>query len=1323
MAEKRIQQLTQRIKDGFKPTLYSAPTSHQMNAHASNQRNTPPTLSTKPAYGGSNHQARLMMLQEVSECYVFDGMTKIPSMTKLATIGLPGLFKPLLSGAKLTLDTGANKGSYIGRAQLDKIQEEAAKIHGGVRLTKLPHPHIVKIGNGQLIEARESVWLAISIEGGYGSPALPEPAHVTLFVLDQLGCELLIGLPDILGPFYSTFIDSLEEMREVSTSVPTSASPSDSTLFTIKDPSDFSDCTQPWTLSPEVCAEDTYLPDPTMFGNDVLYFMETSVEDASSKFHSDLIDRIDPDLLSEYPEVLDLLHEYEEVFVPRSWDGLKMDPIALQIQGELPSRLLQRARPIRPLLLENAKTEFYRLSKYFFVPSDSQYASPLVVAPKATKPFIRLCGDYRRINPYIRIPQEHIPYPWEEIQKAASFPYYIDTDMANSFHQIPIDERSSELLSVQTPWGLYRPKFMPEGVGPASGLLMRIVRDIFVDFSDWTVVIFDNFLILAHDKADAIAKLRKVLQRCREHRIVLKLSKSIIGTTKVSFFGYEVGQGKWHMSKERLEGIASIQFPQNTKMMQSFLGSGLFCHKHIKDHSRLSKDLYEMTHKDFIWKEASWTKDYRASFEAYKAALRDAMVLTFPDYNLTFVLTVDASMQGCGWVLAQWRPTVGGHVPKPPQPASHPLDSPAASVPNTDGPLREIIAVGDHVFSGAATRWEVIKQEFFGIVFGVKSNEYYLRGKKFILETDHANLLWLEQATSPILVRWRIYLQGFDFVLRHIPGKENKIADYLSRMHPMSVPDAPTPLPSLSSDSPSETDSLGTLFLLDAVTPTPAAPTAHTPIQDPHEMTISQALASVHGGRAAHYGVNHTWREAKILHPTLPITIAMASEYVRNCPVCQKTRNTTYTNLPEHFKTLKSDVPRQTIGCDIITLEEDRWGYVAGLIVAEHWSKFVQIYALKTYTAEEVAGILLTHISRYGLFDSLASDPGSVFLSDVVLTLNRWLGLKSKISLVQRHESNGCERIGQEATRHLRNICLDERARKTWSSAHILPWVNFLLNSFPSSETGGISPFELKFGSDSAPFSRFPDCNSLDASAPAYLRSLNDNLRWIQAKSQKAQDHIIAERTARNNPAGTPKYIPGDLILWHYRETTHSFRQGKLSADWRGPYSVVAHTGNDITCDHLSTHSRHVFHVTRVKPFFGDSAHAMSLALLDADDYVVDSIVAHTGLPTSRPDMRFRVRWSGYTDEFDSWLPWTGLRDNSRFHDYCRSRSLLSLIPREHRIPTDPPTRVRIVAPPPSAPLDAHSDTYAPPRLQLAPATPALESSSSRPRRSARSRW
>ena len=161
---------------------------------------------------------------------------------------------------------------------------------------------------------------------------------------------------------------------------------------------------------------------------------------------------------------------------------------------------------------------------YLYAPSTSTIASPLVVAPKATAPFIRLCGDYRQINPFICIRQEPIPHDQQALAKAAGWKFFVDLDMTNSLHQITLNMQSSLLLSVSTPWGLFRPKFLPKGVGPAFGILQAIVRKIFADLDDWIIVVFDNFLIIADSYEDATAKLITVLQRCHDKRLVLKMS-------------------------------------------------------------------------------------------------------------------------------------------------------------------------------------------------------------------------------------------------------------------------------------------------------------------------------------------------------------------------------------------------------------------------------------------------------------------------------------------------------------------------------------------------------------------------------------------------------------------------------------------------------------------------------------------------------------------------------------------------------------------------------------------------------------------------------
>ena len=86
-----------------------------------------------------------------------------------------------------------------------------------------------------------------------------------------------------------------------------------------------------------------------------------------------------------------------------------------------------------------------------------------------------------------------------------------------------------------TPWGQVRPLFLPEGVGPASFILQKHLSSIFKIFEDWSIVLFDNILLLANDYHDAYAKLELFLDRCIEYNIILKFAKTWIGYNKVHF--------------------------------------------------------------------------------------------------------------------------------------------------------------------------------------------------------------------------------------------------------------------------------------------------------------------------------------------------------------------------------------------------------------------------------------------------------------------------------------------------------------------------------------------------------------------------------------------------------------------------------------------------------------------------------------------------------------------------------------------------------------------------------------------------------------------
>ena len=313
------------------------------------------------------------------------------------------------------------------------------------------------------------------------------------------------------------------------------------------------------------------------------------------------------------------------------------------------------------------------------------------------------------------------------------------------------------MLSVTTPWGLKRPVFLPEGVAPASGILQRMVMALFEDFSDWMVRLFDNVLVLCESLTDGIEKLRKVIQRCRERGVVLKFAKSWIGFQQVKFFGYKVTPGKYELDEDRKATIKEAEMPKTRKSMQRFLGMAVFFNEFIPKFSDVTAKLYDMIAPDFSWDRKVWTEDYEVIFKQVKEALCESQAKHFPDYSLDWIMRTDASDFAVATTLLQLRVVA-------------------------EKTTYEVIAFKAHKLTGAAKRWDTFKKEAFGVYYGVRTLSYYLRGKAFIIETDCRNLVWMEKSEVPIVIRWRVYLQSFQFLLRHIKGKDNVLADWASRM-------------------------------------------------------------------------------------------------------------------------------------------------------------------------------------------------------------------------------------------------------------------------------------------------------------------------------------------------------------------------------------------------------------------------------------------------------------------------------------------------------------------------------------------------------------
>lgn len=75
------------------------------------------------------------------------------------------------------------------------------------------------------------------------------------------------------------------------------------------------------------------------------------------------------------------------------------------------------------------------------------------------------------------------------------------------------------------------------------------------------------------------------------------------------------------------------------------------------------------------------------------------------------------------------------------------------------------------------------EKELLALILATKKWSQYLLGRKFIIKTDHQLPKYLldQRLTNSVQHKWLNKLMGFDYLVHYKPGKENTIADCLSR--------------------------------------------------------------------------------------------------------------------------------------------------------------------------------------------------------------------------------------------------------------------------------------------------------------------------------------------------------------------------------------------------------------------------------------------------------------------------------------------------------------------------------------------------------------
>ena len=884
--------------------------------------------------------------------------------------------------------------------------------------------------------------------------------------------------------------------------------------------------------------------------------------------------------------------------------------------------------------------------------SATEYSQTLLVPkPRSTKK--RMCQDFRYLNDisnFVVYPMPHIKAIFTRIGNKTPKIFAV-MDLTQGYHQVGVAINSQQFTAFICFLGIFEYLRVPFGLKGAPAYFQMLMATV-VLAGLITIICecyLDDVIVYAQTEEELLERLRSIWERFRKYRLVVNPAKTKIGLLRIEYVGHELDgkTGSIGFSAEKIDKVLQIPRPITHNHMKAFLGVANYFRDHIRGYADMTRPLQDLIrpYNKRAYRKLVWTPAAEKSFAALVTAINQLPRLHFLSDHGEIHLFTDASKYGIGGYLCQI----------------------------VEGIEYPIAFVSQMLTTQQEKTWSVPEKEAYAIFICFKKLEYLIRDRKFTLHTDHRNLTFLNTSGSSRVLRWKLSIQEFDFTVQYIQGERNLVADSFSRELPGHTLTAAERRDLILSEEHDlkKVETLNNLF-----EEHPVPTDKWNIIAQYHNSTMGHAGQERTVQRLAKH--NHHWQYLR----------DHVRQFVSKCPICQKLSYIKpLINVPRF--TLAHYLPFECINIDTIgPLREDKHGNKHIVVIIDAFSRWVELYAVKSTEAIEGAKALLHTIGRFGIPSFLKSDRGSQFVNTVMKELTRLLLIEHELTTAYSHEENGIvERANKEVMRHLRAILLDKNQQDDWSDC--LPLVQRIMNA-STHESIGASPAELLFG-NAVNLDRglFATAEASDPKLGSQHREQVKLSDWVEKMLMKqtqliklAQDtqaktnseHMHPTTTRKRKERATQKPISefrsGQYVLKEYPESRLGKQPPhKLMPNRQGPFLVVNSSGSLVTIKNLVTNKNSTVHMSQLVPFKNDSRHhePRQVANTDRLAWDVEKIMAHKGNSKKVSTLKFLVHWAGFDHSEDTWEPWKELRTNGALHNYLRAHGLESLIPRQYQ--------------------------------------------------------
>ena len=394
-------------------------------------------------------------------------------------------------------------------------------------------------------------------------------------------------------------------------------------------------------------------------------------------------------------------------------------------------------------------------------PSESPWNAPIIIVKKKDGSNRFVC-DYRNLNSATKRDTYPLPNVKDVTDKMHGSNYWTTLDAASAYWPIQVRERDKEKTAFSVQRGKFEFNVTPYGLCNAGASYQRLIDITLAGLAVNRVLAYmDDIIIFTTTFKEHIDSLREVFRKLKEAGIQLKGSKCVLGSSKVEFLGFELSNGGIKPQSRLTDAIKTFATPTNRKEVRRFLGLAGFYRAFINNFASITRPLSRLTSENVAF---LWAEECELAFKYLKISLMTRPVLVFPKFDKDFIVEVDASEMAIGGVLSQYQ---------------------------EDGKIHPV-AYFSKALNPNQIKWSVYNKEAYAMVSAVQHWYVYLYGNKFILNSDNNPLTFLQHKKDPKgkIGRWIAELEGFDFKVEYIPGRNNVKADALSRNRNASEKDS-----------------------------------------------------------------------------------------------------------------------------------------------------------------------------------------------------------------------------------------------------------------------------------------------------------------------------------------------------------------------------------------------------------------------------------------------------------------------------------------------------------------------------------------------------